>query len=49
MYFDTIGFLGPENGGFAVKIKFLGYLETEILTKNLFLGSHFVKSKMAAK
>ena len=27
IYFDTNGFLDSENGGLAVKIKFLGYLE----------------------
>ena len=42
--FDTIGFFGPENASFAVKITFLGRLEAEILTKT-FYGSHFVKIK----
>ena len=44
----SIEFLGPKNGSFAVKIKALCYLETEILTKTCSHGSHFVKSKMAA-
>ena len=33
---SNIGFHGPENGSLAVKIKALGYLEAEILTKTFF-------------
>ena len=41
IYFDTIGFIDPENGGLAVKIKFLRYLEAEILTKTDFMAAIF--------
>ena len=34
-YFHTIGFLGPINGSLAAEIKFLCYLEAEILTKTV--------------
>ena len=45
---NSFGFLGHENDSLAVEIKAGDYLEAEILAKNLFYGSHFVKSKMAA-
>ena len=39
IFLITIGFCGPENGGLAVKIKFLGYLVAGILTKTPFTAA----------
>jgi len=44
----SIGFLGPENDGSAVKRKVLCYLEAEISVKIFLTAAIFVKYKMAA-
>ena len=41
--FIPLDSLAPQNGSLAVKIKFLCYLEAEILTKTVLYCSHFVK------